>query len=129
MAMRIAPQGAVQADDIGFVLDVEGTEFSFFSAGGQPGAAYCRAKVAGLGGRALPARFAEAALKGSFFWRATEGAVLSWDAKENAVYLTDRFDDGAFEDDAALESYVSVFRKTLLDWRSRLAIHLEPVER
>ena len=64
--------------------------------------------------------FAEAALKGNFFWRGTAGATLSLDEVANAIFLTDRFDDGAFADAPALREYINDLLRTLFDWRARL---------
>ena len=86
--------------------------------------AFCRAFVASLGEMKCPDGFAEDALAGNFFWSGTNGATLSYNEDENAFYLTDRFDDDAFSDDDAFESYVAGFMRSVMDWRERLAIYL-----
>ena len=67
-----------------------------------------------------PCEFAEDALKGNFFWRGTEGATLSLNENDNAVYLTDRFDKEAFDDEAAFAEYINAFLRSVYDWRARL---------
>ena len=120
MAQGFAPPEAISEDDFGFSLDVNGDLLSFFSPGGISAACYCRAKVAALGGQKCPGAFAEAALNGNFFWRGTRGAVLSLNTTENSIYLTDRFDEGAFEDEEAFRDYINGFLRTLFDWQERL---------
>ena len=124
MAQGFAPPEAVAMDEYGFSLDVNGDILSFFSPGGEVPACYCRAKVAELGARKCPGAFAEAALNGNFFWRGTEGATLSLNTAENAIYLTDRFDEGAFEDEKAFQAYIDGFVRTLFDWQERLDTYM-----
>ena len=119
MASNVAP-GAVRNGEAGFAIDAPDAVIEFFSAGGRSAAGYCRAKVIDLGGAEVSAAFAEAALRGNFFWRATNGAVLSLNEKEGAVYLTDRFDEGAFADEDSFADYVDGFMRTRLDWQLRL---------
>ena len=128
MAEAIASPEAVATTDYGFTFDTGDSTLTFFWAGGNTGACYCRAEVGKLGEKACPASFAEAALKGNFFWRATDGATLSLSTSENAVYLTDRFDDNAFEDETAFADYINGFLRTLYDWTERLTIALEGQE-
>ena len=123
MAERITSSEAVRKDAFGFTMDIPDMPLSFFAANGDTNEAYCRALVGKTEG-ACPAGFAEAALMGNFFWRATEGATLSLDEKENAIYLTDRFDEGAFEEEAAFTDYVNELLRTVQDWRSRLESYL-----
>ena len=127
-AGRIAPATVIGETEEGFTLTLPEAELSFFAAGGQSAAAYCRASVAELGEGEFPAAFAEEALKGNFFWRGTNGAVLSLNEKENTIYLTDRFDEGAFEDEGAFGEYIEGFLATLGDWRTRLSLYIPEVE-
>lgn len=120
LAAKLAPDGAVTPEEFGFTLDNSIAPLYFFAVDGVSSPCYCRACVASLGATPCPLSFAEAALKGNFFWRATDGAVLSLDTAKNAIYLTDRFDEGAFANEAALASYADNFLRTLHDWRSRL---------
>ena len=120
MAQSFAPPEAIGEGEFGFTLDVNGDSLSFFSPGGSSAVCYCRAKVAALGAQKCPGEFAEAALNGNFFWRGTSGAVLSLNTAENAIYLTDRFDEGAFEDEDAFKDYINGFLRTLFDWQERL---------
>ncbi len=124
MAAKIAPPGAVTEDEAGFAVDANGTTLEIFSPGEASYAGYCRAAVARLGDGEFPAAFAEEALMGNFFWRGTNGAVLSLDETENAVYLTDRFDDGAFEDEVAFKAYLDGFLAALGNWRERIALYV-----
>jgi len=119
LAERASSPEAVRAGDEGFAIDTADAVVEFAFPGGYPAAAYCRAKVADLGDGGLPPGFAEAALRGNFFWRATAGAVLSLNEKEGAIYLTDRFDEGAFGDEASFRGYLNDFLRTRMDWRFR----------
>ena len=123
MAENLVPPGAITTDDAGFSIDVNGTTLEIFSPGEASYAGYCRAAVARFGEAKFPAAFAEEALKGNFFWRGTGGAVLSMNEEENAVFLTDRFDEGAFEDASALREYLEGFLATIDDWRARLSLY------
>lgn len=95
LAVRMVPEDAIGEDESGFALALPEASLSFFSTGGHSAAAYCRACVAELGEGSLPQSFVEAALRGNFFWRGTDGATLSFNAAGNSVWLTDRFDEGA----------------------------------
>lgn len=124
MASEMWTEKAVSADDIGFVLELGDVKMSFFSHDGLPNTAFCRAVIASLGKMKCPGEFAEEALAGNFFWSGTNGATLSYNEAENAFYLTDRFDDDAFSNEDAFETYVAGFMRTVMDWRERLAIYL-----
>ncbi len=128
LAAAFAPPETISSDEYGFTLDANDVKLSFFAPGGESGAAYCRALVGKLEERKCPADFAEAALRGNFFWRGTEGAVISLNLDENAIYLTDRFDEGAFEDDDAFRDYINDFLRTLFDWQERLESSLAEKE-
>ncbi len=127
-AAAFALPEAVATDDDGFTLEADDVTLTFFAPGGESGVAYCRALVGNLEERECPADFAEAALRGNFFWRGTEGAVISLNQEEQAIYLTDRFDDGAFEDEAAFRDYINDFLRTLFDWQTRLETSLAEKE-
>ena len=124
MATEMWTEKAVSTDDIGFVLELSDVKMSFFSHDGLSNTAFCRAIVASLGEKKCPDGFAEEALAGNFFWSGTNGATLSYNDAENAFYLTDRFDDNAFSNEDAFETYVAGFMRTVMDWRERLAIYL-----
>ena len=128
LAAAFVQPEAISTDEFGFTLDADDVKLSFFAPGGDSGVAYCRALVGKLEERECPADFAEAALRGNFFWRATDGAVISLNLDENAIYMTDRFDEGAFEDDAAFRNYINGFLRTLFDWQERLEISLAEKE-
>ena len=128
MAEAVAAPEAVTTTDYGFTLAIVDSTLMFFAAGGTTGACYCRAEVGALGEKACPASFAEAALKGNFFWRATDGATLALNTSDNAIYLTDRFDEDAFEDETAFADYINGFLRTLHDWQERLTTALEGQE-
>jgi len=127
-ATRLAPETAIGENDAGFTLALPEATLFFFSAGGHSAAAYCRTTVAELGETAFPSAFAEEALTGNFFWRGTNGAVLSLNEEANAIYLTDRFDEGAFEDESAFGEYIEGFLATLGDWRARLSLYVPETE-
>jgi len=130
MAAQIWSPQTVIADEIGFILDLEDTPISFFAKNNMNDVAFCRSCVASLGEMKCPEGFAEAALEGNFFWSGTNGATLSYNEAENAFYLTDRFDSDAFEGADALEAYVVDFMRTVMDWRTRLAVYLpEPQDK
>ena len=120
MARGIASPEAVAEDDFGFSLDLDDVTLNFFAPSGDSYCVYCRAKVGEFGEQECPDDFAESALKGNFFWRATDGASLALNTEENAVYLTDRFDDGAFEDEDAFRDYINDFLRMLFDWQESL---------
>ncbi|MBP5640780.1 MAG: type III secretion system chaperone [Victivallales bacterium] len=120
MAKNIAAPEEVTLEEFGFSMDAGDTTLSFFAPDGNAYFAYCRAKVGDLGDRECPDEFAESALKGNFFWRGTEGATLSLNTTENAIYLTDRFDDGAFENEESFRNYINDFLRTLFDWQENL---------
>ena len=126
MAARLASSEAVAATETGFSLVLPVAKLDFFATGGHSAAAYCRAKVAGFGAAELPPSVTEAALRGNFFWRGTDGGVLSLNAAENAVYLTDRFDEGAFAEDGDFQDYLNGFLRTLHDWRARWSDAMPP---
>ena len=128
LAATFALSEAISADEYGFTLDAEDVKLSFFAPGGDSGVAYCRALVGKLDECECPADFAEAALRGNFFWRGTEGAVISLNLDENAIYLTDRFDESAFEDEAAFRNYINDFLRTLFDWQEHLETSLAEKE-
>ena len=128
LAVKLASPNAVIVNEFGFTLDNGGVSLDFFSPGSVTNEVYCRGCVGELGERPCPASFAEAALMGNFFWRATEGATLSLNETEHAIYLTDRFDAGAFADETALENYANDFLRTLRDWQGRLETSLETAE-
>lgn len=128
LAAELAPPEALSHNDLGFTLATSAADLDFFASGGAASTIYCRARVGALGEAECPAAFAEAALMGNFFWRATEGATLSWNETENAIYLTDRFDEGAMADAKALANYADGFLRTLHDWRARLQSYLEGKE-
>lgn len=119
LAAETVPPETVVPTAAGFRVAFPGASVDFFSPG-TGSFAYCRACVAEPDGHPLPAGFAEAALAGNFFWRGTEGAVLSLEAASGAVWLTDRFDDGAFADAAAFSEHSASFLRTLAAWRARL---------
>ncbi len=120
MAIGIASAEAVVEEAIGFTLNVFDTALNFFETHGDTGAFYCRAVIGRFGNDGCPCEFAEDALKGNFFWRGTEGATLSLNENDNAVYLTDRFDKDAFDDEAAFAEYINAFLRSVYDWQARL---------
>ena len=117
MAAEITSKEAVETNESGFTLIVQDAQLMFFVPQGDTGAAYCRALIGKFGDSECPGAFAEAALMANFFWRATEGATLSFNEQENAVYLTDRFDEGAFEDESAFTDYINTFLRNVYDWQ------------
>ncbi|MCR5380303.1 MAG: type III secretion system chaperone [Lentisphaeria bacterium] len=129
MAAQIWSPQTVISDEIGFILDLEDTPISFFAKTNMNGVAFCRTAIASLGETKCPDGFAEAALAGNFFWSGTNGATLSYNEAENTFYLTDRFDDNAFEDESAFESYVVDFMRTIMDWRARLSVYLPETDK
>ena len=120
LAREFAPPEAVVEAEAGFSLALPDATLDFFAPGDARGGAYCRVKVGDLGEQGCSGAFAEAALKGNFFWRGTAGATLSLDEVANAIFLTDRFDDGAFADAPTLREYINDLLRTLFDWRARL---------
>ena len=119
MAGRIWTEDAVTSDDFGFALEVGGDTLTFFSPGEASGLVYCRARIASLDPEKCPAKFAESLLQGNFFWSGTRGATISFCEPEHEIYLTDRFDEGAFAEDDDFSRYVADFSRTLDDWRVR----------
>ena len=117
MAAEITSKEAVETNESGFTLNVQDAQLMFFVPNGDTGTAYCRALIGKFGDAECPGDFAEAALTANFFWRATEGATLSLNEQENAVYLTDRFDEGAFEDESAFTDYINTFLRNVYDWQ------------
>ena len=115
-------------EEFGFSLNTNDALLTFFMLDGNAHACFCRARIGELGDRKCPVGFAEAALKGNFFWQATDGATISLNTKENAVYLTDRFDEGAFEDEDAFRDYLDGFLRALFDWRERFDTYAQEKE-
>ena len=128
MAAELVQPEALEENDDGFTLSLENGLLTFFSLGGYGAMDYCRAKVADLGEGELPAGLCEALLEGNFFWRATNGARLSLNARENALYLTERFDAEFMEKPEDLRRYVEGFMNTLADWRMRVETFQEAKE-
>ncbi len=125
MAIGIASEEAVETNENGFTLNVQDVQLRFFTPNDDAGTAYCRARIGTFNDGGCSGDFAEAALMANFFWRATEGATLSFNEQENAVYLTDRFDQGAFEDENAFTDYLNMFLRNVYDWQQQMddAIH------
>ena len=126
LAAEIVPAEALLQDDTGFTIVTPEGDLHFFATG--QASAYCRTRIASLNETQCPDSFAEAALRGNFFWRGTDGATISLNTAENALYLTDRFDANAFEDADAFRAYADGFMRTLFDWRARLETALEGKE-
>ena len=120
LAAELVPPDNLEENDDGFTLALEDGLLSFFSSGGYASMDYCRAKVADLGKYELPEGLCEALLEGNFFWRATNGARLSLNSRENAIYLTERFDAAFISAANEFQRYVEGFMRTLLDWRMRV---------
>jgi len=120
MAAEIFSEDAVETNESGFTLNVQDAQLMFFSTNDDTETAYCRALIGQFGDAECPGEFAEAALMANFFWRATEGATLSLNEQENAVYLTDRFDEGAFKDEDAFTDYINTFLRNVYDWQLHL---------
>ena len=104
---------------------------------GEDGEAYLRAEIGTLAGLSEKSTFVYSALKGNFFYRDTDGAVISIDEKGERAYLTERVDDAvlgngaaagndavlgndAAAGNAAREAVVNGFAATLRLWRERL---------
>ena len=128
MAVRIASEEAVEINDVGFTLNVQDVQLMFFTPNSDTAPAYCRALIGKLGNSECPGDFAEAALTANFFWRTTEGATLSLNEQENAVYLTDRFDEDAFEDEDAFTDYINTFLRNVYDWQLHFANYIDAKE-
>ena len=128
MAAEITSKEAVETNESGFTLNVQDAQMMFFVPNGDTGTAYCRALIGKFGDAECPGDFAEAALMANFFWRATEGATLSLNEQENAVYLTDRFDEGAFEDKNAFTDYINTFLRNVYDWQLHLNDYINTKE-
>ena len=119
MARRIWTDGAVTSDGFGFALEIGGDTLTFFSPGEASGLVYCRARIASLDPEKCPTKFAESLLQGNFFWSGTRGSTISLSKPDNEIFLTDRFDDGAFAEDDDFVRYVVDFTRTLDDVASR----------
>ncbi len=128
MAVRIASEEAVETNEVGFTLNVQDAWLVFFAPNIETAPVYCRALIGNFGNNECPGDFAEAALAANFFWRATEGATLSLNEQENAVYLTDRFDEEAFEDEKAFTDYIITFLRNVYDWQLHLANYISATE-
>ena len=128
IAVGIASEEAVEINEVGFTLNVQDVQLMFFAPDIKTAPVYCRALIGNLGNSECPGDFAEAALAANFFWRATEGATLSLNEQENAVYLTDRFDEGAFEDEKAFTDYINTFLRNVYDWQLHLANYINATE-
>ena len=128
MAMNIVASEAVTIKEYGFSLNTSDASLTFFMLDGNAQLCYCRARIGELGDQKCPGEFAEEALKGNFFWQATDGATISLNTTENSLYLTDRFDEGAFEDEEAFQNYLDGFLRTLFDWQERLDSYMTEKE-
>ncbi|MBR6372282.1 MAG: type III secretion system chaperone [Victivallales bacterium] len=120
MAAELVPPDSLEENDDGFTLKLEDGLLSFFSSGGYASMDYCRAKVADLGEGELPEGLCEALLEGNFFWRATNGARISLNSRENAIYLTERFDADFISTTDEFRRYVEGFMRTIQGWRMRV---------
>ena len=127
-AAGLVPPDNLEENNDGFTLKFEDGLLSFFSSGGYASMDYCRAKVADLGEDELPEGLCDALLEGNFFWRATNGARLSLNSKENAIYLTERFDADFISASDEFRRYVDGFMRTLMDWRMRVETFQETKE-
>ena len=128
LAADFVPPDLVEENNDGFTLKFDEAPLSFFSPGGYASMEYCRAKVADLGEGEPPEGLCEALLEGNFFWRATNGARLSLNSSENAVYLTERFDANFISDPNDFQRYIEGFMRTLMDWRMRVETYQEAKE-
>ena len=115
--------GAVERiGDEGFTLDAGGFKLLFCIRGGSGETGLCRAEIGNLDDLADPGAFAEAALEGNFFWNGTDGAALSYRAKDGKAYLTGVFPADALEDDPqAFSSFADGMARTAQDWRLRFS--------
>ena len=128
MAARIVSEEAVETNEVGFTLNAQDAQLMFFAPNTETAPVYCRALIGNFGNSECSGDFAEAALAANFFWRATEGATLSLNEQENAVYLTDRFDEEAFEDEKAFTDYINTFLRNVYDWQLHLANYINATE-
>lgn len=119
-ARRIFGDAAVQTDENVLVVTVEeNLSMTLFSDGPDSRDIYFRSKVAALAGTADPGALCEDALQGNFFWQGTEGASLSLNDAEQALYLTDRRDAEDLDDDETLRAFCERFLHMVLLWRAR----------
>lgn len=125
MAKRIWTDGAVTADGFGFAVETGDDTLTFFSPGEASGLVYCRSRIAPIDPEKCPAEFAEELLQGNFFWSGTRGATISFSKPDGEIFLTDRFDEGAFADDGDFARYVLDFTRTLDDWRVRRSVYID----
>ena len=128
LAADFVPPDLVEENNDGFTLKFDEATLSFFSSGGYASMEYCRAKVADLGEGEPPEGLCEALLEGNFFWRATNGARLSLNSSENAIYLTERFDANFISGPNDFQRYIEGFMRTLMDWRMRVETYQEAKE-
>ena len=87
---------------------------------GDEGGAYLRAEIGSLAGLAAKSVFIYSALAGNFFYRDTDGAVISLDDANERAYLTERCDDAALDSESARAALVNDFASVLRVWRERL---------
>jgi len=80
----------------------------------------CRSFVAGVTRVDDPAAFCREALEANFFWRGTNGATLSMDARATALYLTEFVAAADIDGPEALAAHLEGFVDTVVDWRLRV---------
>ena len=98
----------------------DATSLTVFSRSLDDGEVFVRARVGALEGLSNPGDLCEAALQGNLFWQGTDGATLSLNHDEMALYLTDRRPAEALADEESLGDFLEGFAVTLGVWRTKL---------
>lgn len=111
------------AEEPAVVIDLDDTtSVTVFSRSPDDGEVFVRARVGSLEGLANPGDLCEAALQGNLFWQGTDGATLSLNHDEMALYLTDRRPADTLADAESLGDFLQDFTSTLGVWRNRLEL-------
>lgn len=129
-AKRVFGDAAEKTGEQALVVTGEGDlSFTLFSDSPDGRDVYFRAKVAPLEGVADPGALCEEALQGNFFWQGTQGATLSLNDTEQALYLTDRRDATDLDEDEALRDFAEGFVQRVVLWRGRRDDHVPALAR
>ena len=115
------PEGAVLPDEHMIPMTTETGEVTVVIPENDPETVIFRAAVGSLAGVSDSDGFLRQALAGNRFWAETGGATLSL-GEDETLYLTARYEDALFADEAALGTVLAFFAEMLSTWRNRLQL-------
>lgn len=113
------PEGTVFPDEHMIPMTTAAGEVTVVIPENDPETVIFRAPVGSLAGVPNSDAFLRRALEGNRFWSATGGATLSL-GEDETVYLTARYEDAQFADEAAPGTALLAYAEELSAWRNRL---------